>query len=295
MSLDHFLEVSLFFRLHDASLPYKAWSEQGWDTYVVIRTKPPLCQKYEASSVGRLVLNETMLPCLFPPTPLRLTTTRQKACEYSWGLPVREYPLLAGGDFDVVICSDLLYDPTGWEPILASLRQLTARREGSGQRGGWEARPSLPPSALAAAASAAPPAAVVFLAHRTRNAQEREFFSLLLPGGGGGADGGGRTGGGSGAEGGHHENGPEKDKRQVPSFTCRRLEGGAPQREAWIEGEGAGSGGGHPCVRGRPEGGEGGPQPVWRRGRFPDVALYELSPIQAVGGEVAHSAQTTAF
>lgn len=241
----------------------------------------PLCFKYDSSSRGRLVFYETMLPCLSLPTPPRLTTTRQKACEYSWGLPIQDYPLLADGDFDVVICSDLLYDPIGWEPLLASLRQLTARRGRLGQRRGWETRPSLPPPA--AAASAAPPPAVAYLAHRIRNAQEREFFSLLLPGGGGGGPGGGdKAGEGSGAELGQHENGLEEDRSRVPSFTCRKLEGEAPQRETWAEGERAGLGGGYPFVRCRPEG-EGGTAPVWRRGCFPDVALYELSPIQAVG------------
>ncbi|CAN0300961.1 unnamed protein product, partial [Laminaria digitata] len=74
-----------------------------------------------------------------------------KVQEYDWGSPVRDLPSLSRGDFDVVLCSDLLYDPAGWGPLTESLRQLTGGDGGS----------------------------VVYIAHRTRNAQEREFFCTL--------------------------------------------------------------------------------------------------------------------
>ncbi|CAN0458753.1 unnamed protein product, partial [Ectocarpus sp. 12 AP-2014] len=93
-----------------------------------------------------------------------------------WGSPVGHHPALSqGGGFDVVICSDLLYDPAGWEPLLESLRQLLAA-PGERQR-----QPARRRGAAGAGSSPTPPSApaVVYLAHRTRNPQESEFFDAL--------------------------------------------------------------------------------------------------------------------
>ena len=152
---------------------------------------------------------------------------------------------------------------------MASLRQLTARARGELGRRGGKARPSPPPPA-AAASSSTPLPAVAYLAHRTRNVQEADFFFLLQSSGGAGADGGGRAGGRSAAGKDHDdEEGAEGDKEETSSFRCRKLVGGVPRREAWVD-------------RRSEEDGAGGL--VWRRGCFPDVALYEISPIDAVGG-----------
>lgn len=70
--------------------------------------------------------------------------------EYKWGSPIQDRPALARGNFDVIICSDLIFDPAEWEALRESLSQLGGKNN-----------------------------FVVYLAHRTRNVQEREFFSTL--------------------------------------------------------------------------------------------------------------------
>lgn len=141
--------------------------------------------------------------------------------EYDWGSPVRDLPCLALGNFDVILCSDLLYDPTGWGPLMESLRQLTG---GDGS--------------------------VVYIAHRTRNVQEREFFSAF-------------------------ERGAESKDGQS-FFRCRKLlveEGGGTGLREERQGQGQGQEGSGSCSGGGV---------LWGRGYFPDVALYELSPIRPV-------------
>ncbi|CAM9385138.1 unnamed protein product [Ectocarpus sp. 6 AP-2014] len=173
-----------------------------------------------------------------------------EACEYDWGSPVGHHPALSrGGGFDFVICSDLLYDPAGWEPLLESLRQLLAAA------GGRQRQPARGRGAAGAGSSPTAPSApaVVYLAHRTRNPQESEFFDALL----------GQEGGrGPAAEASRRGDPPEGGEEGVLSFRCRRL----PEE---------GVGGCHD------EGCRGGEGLVWRGGCFPDVALYELSPVFA--------------
>lgn len=143
-----------------------------------------------------------------------------------------------------MICSDLLYDPAGWELLLESLRQLLTA-------GGGRQRQLSRRGAAGGGSSPTPPSAapaVVYLAHRTRNPQESEFFDALLGMGGGRGSAAEASGGGEG------------DEEGVLSFRYRRLSE-----------EGVGG-----CRR---EGCQGGL--VWRGGCFPDVALYELSPVFA--------------
>ncbi|CAM9697567.1 unnamed protein product, partial [Ectocarpus fasciculatus] len=168
-----------------------------------------------------------------------------EACEYDWGSPVGHHPALArGGGFDIVICSDLLYDPAGWEPLLESLRQLSRLRGAAAGGGSSPTPPLLAP-------------AVVYLAHRTRNPQETEFFDALLLG----QEGRGR---GSAAEASRGSPSPEAGEEGVLSFRCRK-----------ISEEGVGGSRHEGCLGG----GEG---LVWSWGGcFPDVALYELSPVFA--------------
>lgn len=65
--------------------------------------------------------------------------------EYAWGSPATALP----EHVDVVLCSDLLYDPAGWGALVTSLRELAAR------------------------------GAVIYLAFRLRNPLELGFFELL--------------------------------------------------------------------------------------------------------------------
>ncbi|CAN0528618.1 unnamed protein product, partial [Scytosiphon promiscuus] len=100
------------------------------------------------------------------------------ACEYNWGSPIEDHPTLARGNFDVVILSDLLYDPAAWEPLLTSLRQLTARR--SGQKTEQPERRHRRRRRRSSSLSVAAGTAAVYLAHRKRNAQEHQFFEALV-------------------------------------------------------------------------------------------------------------------
>lgn len=192
-------------------------------------------------------------PASSPPRPLNVPPKHGKVCEYEWGSPIQNHTFLARGDFDVVICSDLLYDPVGWKPLLASLRQLVARAKDGGE-------------------------STVYLAHRTRNAQEHGFFAMLQEGSQGDADAGGT------------------DERGVSSWSCRGLSGGGQQQEPQqqqqqgketcvgggrSEEEKEGDGVGGSSVRGSVGGVREREGLLWRRGCFPDVALYELSPIRA--------------
>ncbi|CAB1103705.1 unnamed protein product [Ectocarpus sp. CCAP 1310/34] len=173
-----------------------------------------------------------------------------EACEYDWGSPVGHHLALSqGGGFDVVLCSDLLYDPAGWEPLLESLRQLLAA---AGER---QRQPTRRRGAAGAGSSPTPPPApaVVYLAHRTRNPQESEFFDVLL----------GQEGGRGPAAEASQRGGPREGCEEgVLSFRCRRLS------DEWVGG----------C---HDEGCRGGEGLVWRGGCFPDIALYELSPVFA--------------
>lgn len=232
------------------------------------------------------VLRVCNTPPPFHPTYIYIYV---KACEYRWGAPIRNHPLLARGGFDVVICSDLLYDPVGWEPLLASLRQLVA----GGARGGGRGAGATTPK--------------VYLAHRTRNAQERGFFAMLREGGRGSAD-------SRASEGGEEEE--EKEEGWSWSWLCRRRSAGGheqehqhqqepqQQREEREGGEmyvGGRSGGGEKEVDGSGGGScspswsssvEGGRGLLWRRGCFPDVALYELSQIRTGSGTTTtHTAE----
>lgn len=72
---------------------------------------------------------------------------RPRAVEHMWGS--------TGGDLladshDVVVLSDVVYDPEGYEPLVASLRALAKL-----------------------------PGTLVLMAHRSRNPKEHQFFELL--------------------------------------------------------------------------------------------------------------------
>lgn len=157
-----------------------------------------------------------------PPYPViflrgvRKKKKKKKVEEYNWGSPVRDNPALARGRFDIILCSDLFYDPADWEALRESLYQLWALN-----------------------------GTIVYLAHRTRNIQEQEFFALL-----------------------------ERGERNGKRFRCRKLLTGSRHgnssssgnnvRGDWGETGGGDDGGCRERV-------------LWRRGCFPDVALYELS------------------
>lgn len=204
----------------------------------------------------------------------------KKACEYNWGSPIQTHPHLARGDFDVIICSDLLYDPAGWEPLLESLRLLTATTTGRRQHQRHEAGGQTSTSS-----------AVVYLAQRTRNVQEREFFAKLLETEGSGADkradAGGRDSSSSITTQEGFEGEEEDDKREIVSFRCRELlEGGSEEEEEWIDGrsqkvEAEGAEVDVSSTVRNCSAGIGGGGLMWRRGCFPDIALYELSPVRA--------------
>lgn len=194
-----------------------------------------------------------------PPPPL---TTWEQACEYVWGSPIQSHAFLARGDFDVVICSDLLYDPVGWEPLLSSLRQLAASAKGVG---------------------GAEPA--VYLAHRTRNAQEHGFFAMLREGRGDADGNEGWSWSCRGLSGGGGEQQPQSQQQQQREEGGEEKHVGGGRREDHREGGGVGGG----CSeQGSVECAREGERLSWRRGCFPDVALYELSPIR-VGGGKAHT------
>lgn len=74
----------------------------------------------------------------------------RKVEEYTWGSPTRDRQALARGKFDVIIASDLLFDPAYWSSLKESFSMLVG---GS--------------------------SSVIYLAHRMRNVQESEFFSSL--------------------------------------------------------------------------------------------------------------------
>lgn len=74
----------------------------------------------------------------------------RKVEEYTWGSPTRDRQALARGKFDVIIASDLLFDPACWSSLKESFSMLIG---GS--------------------------SSVIYLAHRMRNVQECEFFSSL--------------------------------------------------------------------------------------------------------------------
>lgn len=125
---------------------------------------------------------------------------------------MRDQTALAHGDFDMIICSDVLYDPAEWEAHRKSLDEL----------GGSDG-------------------SVAYLAHRTRNIQEGQFFAGL-----------------------------GKENSHGKSFRARRLLGEGEERVlGWRRG---------PEKEGGRDQAEG---VMWGRRCFPDVALYELSPVFA--------------
>jgi predicted nicotinamide N-methyase len=76
-------------------------------------------------------------------------STRYTASAYSWGDPVDPLRTFCDG-FDVVVASDVVYDPGGYAPLVASLALLLAA-----------------------------PGTVAILAHRHRHPENQRFFDLL--------------------------------------------------------------------------------------------------------------------
>lgn len=117
--------------------------------------------------------------------------------------------------------------------------------------------------------------------------QEREFFAKLLEGAGAsaGADAGKGGSSSSTTEEGSEAGDEGDDESQVLYFRCRELLEGGREQEEQIDGRNEEeeaaekAGGSSPARDGAAEIKGGGV--LWRRGCFPDIALYELSPIRA--------------
>lgn len=173
---------------------------------------------------------------------------REKVVEYVWGSPLHNQPGLCGGNFDIIICSDLLYDPAGWDLLKKSLRRLIkSGRDEVKESCAEEGKPGT---------GDRNEGGVIYLAHRIRNPQERDFFTSLKA---------------------RDEDGT--------TFTCRMLFSGGERTRPPVEMGTVGGASRHDKNL-RVDGSDREEDAVsWVGiGDFPDITLYELSLVRPVGG-----------
>lgn len=130
-----FLHVSV---LYTITLQYKTRTPK--------RNRSPQKPRSNRSELNRYKVNETETNRMDNPPHPAPKHTRNQVEKYDWGTLPSES---VGEAFDVIVCSDLVYDPTEWPALRQSLSLL----------GGDNS--------------------VVYLAHRKRNEQEKDFFDIL--------------------------------------------------------------------------------------------------------------------